>query len=241
MGKDKPITKHIAYLGGDENKQVTLERSWGNEWELETQSRRTYEDFKGLKKFKFVGKRTRLLNFNWLSGRLFVRINHEAAHSRGMKDWERGVITSLIETEDLQLFIQSVFGFEIFNLFWNKIVDATRIKPEDYDWIEKMRQGGPFIPLKAQADEALNKLKAAIHVQNYLKHEYPDFANCLDQCIKDARYNLRRILTLENVHIYTLPEDLPDKILNADRDVCKRKMVKIAKEYKVWYEVKKKK
>ena len=117
-------------------------------------------------------------------------------------------------------------------------MDATRVKPEDYDWIEEMRQGGPFIPLRAQADAALVELQRVIEAQEEMKEDYEDLTHCLDQCVRDARSKLRQILTLEKVHIYTLPEDLPNKLLDADRDVCKRKMVKISKEYKQYYHVK---
>ncbi len=237
MNKEKPRTEYITYLGDDGKKQVRLNfDSYDNRWQLYTQGRRSYTDFKGDQQWQLIGKKTRLFKFTWFAGRLFVNVDHQSASHRGIKNWVHGLAVMIVEAKNIKETIFELFGVEIQNLFWKKHVNASAITPKKCDWIETYEVPvEEQVSLRSQADEKVLAVQNAMVAQDYLRlSDHREYAYCLDKCIETVRSALENVLTLDKAHILTLTTDMPISLLNAKKEVCKRKLASFAKPYEKW-------
>lgn len=232
-------TEHIAYLDEKQLQQVKLVYDeWDNKWCLHSQGRRSHVTFEKETVFHYVGRETFLAKFYWLSGRIFVAVNHSAA-ARNLRGWERSLVESLVDgTKTLVEHVEQSFGVKIHELFWKETRDATLISPDLFDWFEVYHNPAGYETLAAQAAALVLEVQMAMKAKEYLQQSedlnLTVFGECLNDCIKERQSELRCLLTLKKVKIHTKPDDLPNSLLNAETEICEMKLAAFAKPYEKW-------
>lgn len=226
--------KYGISLDGDPTREVVLEYEgdWTPHWELYTQRYRTYKDHKGQTRNTEVGKQHLLCSFYRAFGKLFCEIEKSTFHDTGLRDWKRKVFDAA--RADFLRFLQDTFGLTINELEFPQYTSPSKKcwnNKDEWDWIISI-PNVEFISHRDQCESYVRPIQTVLDAQLLLvEHGFKGLANNLTEELEERQAKMKKVLHFDEVVSDTRMSDIPKWVWDDEREVCKKRKAKIAKEF----------
>lgn len=226
--------KYPIRIDGDPTKEVVLEYSgdYNPYWELSTQRYRSYKDYNGNVQSTKVGKEHQLCRLFRAFGKLFFVIEKSTFEDTGLKAWERGVFFDA--REDFPKFLRDNFGLTITELEFPEYISPTGNdyhKKDTWDWMLEIPDV-EFISHRDQCESKVKPIQNVLDAQVLLvEHGFKALAGKLNSELESRQKRMEKALHFDKVLSDTRMSDIPQWVWDDEREVCKRRKAKIAKEF----------